>query len=150
MSLGITHQIFYNHPVEAVWEYLTNAELLSQWLMPNNFELIAGHEFQFKTKPMPQFESDGIFHCKVLEIMPFKKLSYSWKTGTGNGESSLDSLVVWTLVEKDNGTELNLSHTGFKEIENLGIYTGMNGGWLSNMKKVIGFLNTTTHGTTNT
>ena len=147
MHTTIRHQYFFAHPAEDVWEYLTNAELMAQWLMPNDFEPIFGYDFCFKTRPLPQFNVDGIFHCKVLEIVPPKKLVYSWKAGPGDGIITLDSIVVWTLIEKDNGTELQLEHTGFKEIENFALYTGMNDGWAKNMQKINTLLNTAKHGT---
>lgn len=149
MSTSIQQQIFYPHPAAEVWEYLTQPALLSQWLMPNNFQLAVGHEFQFTAKPMPQFNSDGIFHCRVTEIVPFKKLSYSWKTGPGNGDISLDTLVVWTLVEEANGTSLHLEHTGFHETKNLGIYEGMTNGWAKKLQQIADSLNTATHGANN-
>jgi uncharacterized protein YndB with AHSA1/START domain len=104
--------------------------------MTNNFQPVVGHDFQFTTKPLPALDLDGIFHCKVLEIVPNKKLSYSWKGGPGNGQISFDTIVEWTLIEKDNGTELHLEHSGFKEGVNYPIYAGMNEGWLSKMQKI--------------
>jgi uncharacterized protein YndB with AHSA1/START domain len=118
-----------------VWEYLTKAELIEQWLMKNNFELILGHDFQFTTRPMPSLDFDGLIYCKVLEIEPLKKLTYSWKCGPGNGKITLDSIVEWTLQAKENGTELLLENTGFKEA-NFMMFTAMNEGWLKNMKKI--------------
>jgi uncharacterized protein YndB with AHSA1/START domain len=147
MNTSIRQQFFYAHPPEAVWDYLTKAELISQWLMKNDFQPILGHEFQFRTNPLPKFDFDGIAYCKVLEIVPFKKLSYSWKGGPGNGQMSLDSVVVWTLVEKNNGTELQLEHSGFKDIENFAIYTAMTDGWMRNIQKIAELLNTAKHGT---
>jgi len=149
MTKSIHQQIFYAHPPAVVWDYLTKADLMALWLMPNDFEPIIGYDFQFKTKPLPQFNSDGIFYCKVLEIVPHKKLSYSWKASPGDGTISLDSVVVWTLVEKDNGTELLLEHSGFKEIENLNIYNAMTDGWFKNLQKITNILNTATYGTAN-
>ncbi len=149
MQKSIHHKFFFPHKPKVVWEYLTQAELITQWLMPNDFQLILGYDFQFKTKLLPQFDSDGIFYCKVLEIEPLKKLSYSWKAGPGNGKISLDSVVIWTLVEKDNGTELQLVQNGFKEIENFSIYTAMNDGWLNNVNKIFTLINTSINGTTN-
>jgi uncharacterized protein YndB with AHSA1/START domain len=136
MSTSIRHQFFYAHPIEGVWEYLTKAELISEWLMVNDFKLVIGHDFQFRTKPLPALDLDGIFYCKVLEIVPFKKLSYSWKGGPGNGEITLDTIVVWTLAEKDNGTELQLEHHGFNEIENHSIYAATTEGWVKNLQKI--------------
>lgn len=144
MNKSIQQQIFYAHPPKAVWAYLTQPELMSQWLMPNDFRPILGFDFQFTTKPIPSLDLDGIFYCKVLEIVPYKKLSYSWKGGPGDGKISLDSVVVWTLVEKNNGTELQLLHSGFKEIENFSIFIGMTDGWLKNMEKIAKLLNNVT------
>ena len=144
MERSIKHTIFYSHSPETVWEYLTKAELMSQWLMPNDFEPILGYDFQFKIKPMPQFDFDGIVYCKVLEIAPFKKLSYTWKAGPGDGKINLDSIVTWTLIAKDNGTELLLDHSGM--MENADIYSAMNIGWQQNMNKIAERINAAEYG----
>ena len=113
MSKSIQHTLFYPQKPELVWEYLTTPALLAQWLMPTDFEPILGHEFTFRTGPLPKFDFDGIVYCRVLEILAPKKLVYSWKGGPGDGQITMDSIVTWTLVEKDQGTELNLEHSGF-------------------------------------
>ena len=136
MALDIKQQFFYNHPPAPVWEFLTRPELLAQWLMPTDFQPVVGHKFRFTTKPLPQLASDGVCHCEVTELVPFKKLSYTWKTGPGDGSISLDTLVVWTLTETADGTELNLLHSGFKEKTNLDIYNGMTNGWKGNLEKI--------------
>ena len=150
MTTSINHQFFFPHPPETVWEYLTNADLMELWLMKNDFQPVIGHEFQFNTKPIPSLNMDGIFHCRVLEIDPLKKLTYSWKGGAGDGKITLDTIVVWRLQPKDKGTELFLEHSGFSEKENFDIYKGMTDGWLKNVQKITDRLNATTHGTTNT
>ena len=149
MATSIKHQLFFQHPPSAVWEYLTNAALMELWLMKSNFQPVLGHEFQFRISPMPKFEFDGIVYCKVLEIEPFKKLSYSWKLGPGDGSTNLDSVVRWELQPKDNGTQLLLDHGGFTVLKNTGIFDAFNVGWLQNMKKIAARLNDTNHGTTN-
>jgi uncharacterized protein YndB with AHSA1/START domain len=123
---------------------------MEQWLMKSDFKPIIGYDFQFWTRPIPNLDFDGNVYCKVLEIVPFKKLSYSWKGGPGDGRITLDSVVVWKLQPKDKGTELFLEHSGFAEIENLTMYTAMHDGWLKNMHKIAERLNTAKHGTTNT
>ena len=140
MERTIQHKLFFTHPPEVVWEYLTKAELISQWLMENDFLPIVGHDFRFRTRPLPNFDFDGILYCKVLEIVPYKKLSYSWKGGPGGGKITMDSVVLWTLDPKEGGTELWLRHSGFKELVNLGIYSAMDTGWLKNMQKIAEFL----------
>ncbi|MEP7277437.1 MAG: hypothetical protein ABI813_02235 [Bacteroidota bacterium] len=59
------------------WEYLTNPSLMEQWLMKNDFQPIISCHFQFRTNRIPALDFDGIFYCRVVEIVPFKKLSYS-------------------------------------------------------------------------
>ena len=149
MAASIKNQLFFPHPPGAVWEYLTNAELMELWLMKSDFQPIVGHEFQFKVKPVPSLDFDGIVYCRVLEIVPFKKLSYSWKLGPGDGTINLNSVVRWELRPKDKGTELLLDHGSFAVMENIGIFNAMNVGWLENMHKIFDRLNTANHGTTN-
>lgn len=149
MNTHIRHQFFYAHPVETVWEYLTKPELISQWLMENDFQPLAGHEFKFKTKPYPAVDFDGTIYCKVLEIVPFRNLSYTWRLGPNPNTISLDSIVEWTLNEKDNGTEVLLEHSGFKE-HNFALYTGMTDGWSKNMQKIAERLTKATHDKVNT
>jgi uncharacterized protein YndB with AHSA1/START domain len=150
MTKSIKHQFFFPHPPEAVWEYLTKPELMELWLMKNNFQPIVGLDFQFRTNPIPSLDFDGIFHCKVLEIVPFRKLSYSWQSGPGEGKITLDSIVVWKLQPTDKGTELFLEHSGFAKKENLNFYNGLTDGWLKNIHKIADRLNAAPHDTTNT
>lgn len=150
MTKTIEHNLFFPHQPEVVWEYLTKPELMKQWLMPNDFMPILGYDFTFQTKPIPALDFDGIFYCKVVEIIPFTKLSYSWKGGPGGGEITLDSLVEWTLLPKEDGTELSLKHSGFKEIENFKIYAGMNDGWFQNIHKILKLIDEAKEVTTNT
>ncbi|MES2513226.1 MAG: SRPBCC domain-containing protein [Bacteroidota bacterium] len=140
MQKDIKHTWLLNSPPEKVWEHLTDAELLSEWLMKNDFKPIIGHKFQFYAKPVVNMGFDGNVYCQVLEIIPLKKLSYSWKGGPGKGKITLDSVVTWTLIEKDNATELTIEHTGFKGLKNFVGYFFMNSGWKSIIKKRLGDL----------
>lgn len=140
MKNEIKNEWVYEQSPNEIWEYLTQAELIALWLMPNNFKPISGSEFQFNTKPIPSLDLDGIFYCKVLELVPFQKLTYSWKGGAGDGIFSLDTIVEWTLEKQANGTKLLLRHSGFKET-NFSIFTGMTQGWQSNILKMMNHLN---------
>ncbi|SHE59180.1 SRPBCC family protein [Pedobacter caeni] len=147
MAKLIKHQFFFPHPQERVWEYLTNPELMEQWLMKNDFKPIIGHDFQFRTNPIPSLDFDGIFYCKVLAIVPFTELSYSWKSGPGEGEITLDSVVVWKLQATDKGTEVILEHRGFAKKENLNFFNGLTAGWLEKLDKIKTLLDAPEHGT---
>lgn len=129
MQRDIKHVWFFPHSPEAVWDYLTKPELLAQWLMENDFQPIVGHQFQFRTKPKIKFGFDGTVYCEVLEIVPYRRLTYSWRGGSGKNKILLDSVVVWTLTEKDNGTELMLEHKGFRGMKNYIAYLIMKKGW---------------------
>jgi uncharacterized protein YndB with AHSA1/START domain len=148
MTKTIKHQFFFAHPPATVWEYLTTAELMGQWLIPNDFQPIVGLDFQFTTKPIPSLNFDGIFYCKVLELIPFKKLTYSWKSGPGHGEITLESIVRWKLEAKDNGTELFLEHSGFERPGNENFYNGLLQGWAEKFPKIVELLKAAQHGNT--
>jgi uncharacterized protein YndB with AHSA1/START domain len=136
MQTEIKYTWFYPSAPEVVWEHLTKSELIAEWLMKNDFQPILGYKFQFYSNPAPQIDFDGNVYCTVLEIIPNKKLSYSWQCGPGDGKITLDTIVTWTLIAKDNGTELFLHQTGFKEKVNLAIYSAMHDGWLKCIKKI--------------
>ena len=148
MQKEIKNEWIYEQSPSDVWKYLTQPELIALWLMPNDFKPMLGYEFQFKTKPIPSLDLDGIFHCKVLEMMPFQKLIYSWKGGPGNGVFTLDTVVEWALEKHGKGTKLVLKQSGFKEV-NHSIFMGMTDGWNSNIQKMIKYLNTVSHDSTN-
>ena len=141
MQNTINHKIFFTQSPNEVWEYLTRPELMELWLMKNDFHPTVGHQFQFRTNPIPKFDFDGNIYCTVMEVTPFTKLSYSWKGGPGDGRITFDSVVEWTLHPKDNGTELEIVHSGFKVLENLLIFNAMNDGWLKNMNKIVELIN---------
>ena len=135
----IHHAFYFPHPPAIVWDYLTEPELVAQWLMPNDFLPVVGHQFCFRAGPVPQLEFDGIVYCTVLEIVPFKKLVYSWKCGPGDGIIKVDSIVTWQLNAKEGGTQLLLDHTGLKEAD-FAMYNAMNEGWLKNVQKITGLI----------
>lgn len=141
MQKKIQHSLFFQHPPQMVWDYLTKQELIEQWLMKNDFQPVVGHDFQFKAGPLPNYNFDGNIYCKVLEVIPYKKLSYSWKGGPGDGSVTMDSVVTWTLHQKENGTELQLEHSGFEQIESPSIFALMDEGWRKNMNKITGLIN---------
>lgn len=136
MKKAIIHSFEFPHPPEVVWEYLTDPELLALWLMPSDFKPEVGHKFCFKTNPKIKLGFDGTVYCEVLEVEPYKKLSYSWKGGLSKDNPSLNSNVTWTLTPTQGGTVLHLEHKGFKGIKNYLPYFIMNKGWLKIGKRL--------------
>jgi uncharacterized protein YndB with AHSA1/START domain len=118
---------------DKVWKALTTAELIGSWLMPNDFEPVVGKRFTFKTKPVGDW--NGVVQCEVLEIVPLRRLVYSWKGGADSNDSNpnygskLDSVVTWTLEPAGKGTKLRLVHAGFRSPQNDFAYDAMSPGW---------------------
>jgi uncharacterized protein YndB with AHSA1/START domain len=137
---SIKHQYFFAHSPEKVWHYLTNSDLMEIWLMKNNFQPIVGIDFQFRTGPIPSLDFDGIIYCTVLEVQPFTRLSYSWKSGPGEEKISLDSVVVWKLEATEKGTLVFLEHSGFED-KNIDIFNGLNNGWPGKFEKIANLIN---------
>jgi len=111
------------HPPEKVWRALTDPVLLAEWLLPViGLELEPGAAFTFKTQPHPGW--DGTVHCRMLEIDPPRRLSYTWVVG----DMVLDTVVTFTLTPTASGTRLSLVQSGFRpdQKQNLG---GARYGW---------------------
>ena len=133
MAKAILRNWFFKHSPSEVWEYLTNPDLIEQWLSRTDFKPIAGHKFHFADK------SGKIIYCQVLEVKPFTRLSYSWQYHSAKQGKRLDSKVVWTLIAKDEGTELQLQHDGFTFLEDV---TAHSNGWSTCLQRMEGLLKT--------
>jgi uncharacterized protein YndB with AHSA1/START domain len=118
------------HDPETVWRALTTSQLISRWLMPNDFVAVVGARCHFRTKPMGDW--DGVVDCEVIEVVPHRKLVYRWQGGSDNNArygSRLDSVVTWTLSPIEGGTRLRLVHAGFRSPENDFAFDAMSPGW---------------------
>jgi uncharacterized protein YndB with AHSA1/START domain len=115
---------------EGIWRVLTRSDLLAKWLMPNDFEARLGHRFNFRTKPMGEW--DGVVQCEVLALDPPKLLRYSWKGGADTNQaygSRLCSEVTWTLTAVVGGTRIRMVHDGFIFPHNRFAFDTMSSGW---------------------
>ena len=138
MQRDIQHHWSFNQPLQIVWDYLTIPELMAQWLMENDFQPVVGRRFRFWSGARKNPSTEGAAFCEVLEIIPFHRLSYSWKGSLDKGATTFDSIVLWTLNQTANGTELQLKHSGFEAIKD---YTVHNEGWTQCGKKLTERLN---------
>ena len=121
----------FPHATATVWKALTSAQLIGRWLMqPTGFEATEGKDFTFQIRPAGAW--DGVIRCKVLEVVPNRRLSYAWKSGdagnTGYG-ALLDTVVTWTLSAVEAGTRVQLVHSGFVTPRNDLAYRNMSEGW---------------------
>src|SRR5690606_27348992 len=84
------------HAPEQVWRALTQAPLIEEWLMANDFQPVVGHTFNFRTAPTAHW--NGAVDGEVLVVEPHTRLSYSW-SGAGEGAADgLRTVVTWTLT----------------------------------------------------
>jgi uncharacterized protein YndB with AHSA1/START domain len=120
------------HAPEKIWRALTEASLMNQWLMSNDFEPVVGHKFSLRATPVPGWS--GIIECEVLVVEPNARLSYSW------GALGLRSVVTWTLTPTAGGTRVRMEHSGFPSEESAS-YKGAKYGWrkfIGNLEDLVG------------
>jgi uncharacterized protein YndB with AHSA1/START domain len=99
----IKKEIIIEAPVSKVWDHITDSQKIAGWLMQNDFEPKVGKEFFL------QCDEHGKMRCVVKEIVPHKKLVYSFQTKAPNA----DTLVTITLAPEGKATKLTLVHTGW-------------------------------------
>ncbi len=99
----------YNAPVEKVWKAISDQEQMKQWYFDiPEFEAVIGCEFEFEGT-----SQDGkcyLHKSKVTEVIPNKKLQYSWRY---EGEPG-NSFVTFELFREGNGTRVRLTHEGLE------------------------------------
>jgi uncharacterized protein YndB with AHSA1/START domain len=120
---SLSFEFELHHSPAKVWRALTEPELLAEWLLPTiGLKLEPGAAFTFKTQPYPGW--DGTVNCRLVEIEPQRKLSYTWVVG----DMFIDTVVTFTLTPTATGTRLSLLQTGFKA-ENKQAFGGQRYGW---------------------
>ena len=99
----------YNAPAATVWKAITHKSDMKQWYFDlKEFRPEVGFEFRFPGGPEdgPQY----LHVCVVTEVIPDKKLTYSWRYDGYEGIS----YVTWELFEEGNKTRLKLTHAGLE------------------------------------
>jgi uncharacterized protein YndB with AHSA1/START domain len=114
------------HPPEKIWRALTQAPLIEEWLMQNDFQPVVGHRFNFRSAPMPQW--NGVTDSEVLIVEPHHRLVYSWNASGDQAPGGLKTVVTWTLTPVEGGTLVRMEQSGFRPQDEAG-YRGMGGGW---------------------
>jgi uncharacterized protein YndB with AHSA1/START domain len=95
-----------------VWQAITDISQMKQWYMVylESFKPEVGFETRFNVRKDGQ---DFLHIWKVTEVVPEKKISYSWKYAGYTG----DSLVTFELVPQGQHTMLKLTHSGLETFD---------------------------------
>lgn len=105
----ITVERTFKAPVSVVWKALTDKNEMKKWYFDlKEFKAEKGFVFQFVGGP-----PDGIQYthvCEVTEVIPEKKLTYSWRYEGYEGIS----YVTFELRAVGNETIVTLTHTGIE------------------------------------
>lgn len=116
----------FDAPVALVWKALTEPDSIRQWSFDmKGFAPKVGAEFEF-TGGDPQ----GIQYthrCKVVEVKPGEKLSYTWRYEGYEG----NSLVSFELFPDGARTRVKLTHDGLETFPKLPAFDRKNfmAGW---------------------
>lgn len=98
-----------DRPVEKVWKAITDREQMKKWYFDlDGFRPEKGFHFKFSGQG---HTGEQYMHlCTITEIIPQKKLQYSWEYEGHPGHS----LVTFELSEMGDKTKLNLTHEGLE------------------------------------
>jgi len=99
----------YNASIANVWKAITSKDDMKQWYFDlAEFKPEVGFEFRFTGG---KDENNQYVHiCKITEVVPQKKLSYSWRYEGYEG----NSIVTFELFEEGVKTKLRLTHGGIE------------------------------------
>jgi uncharacterized protein YndB with AHSA1/START domain len=100
----------FNAPVATVWKAITSKEDMKVWSFEiKEFKPEVGSEFQFFAE---KDDVNYIHLCKITEIIPQKKMAYSWRYEGHEG----DTLVTIGLFAEGKKTRLKLTHEGLETL----------------------------------
>jgi uncharacterized protein YndB with AHSA1/START domain len=115
----------FDAPVARVWKALTDVDQMRVWYFDlKEFKPQIGFEFEF----VVEHEGNTYHHlCKVTEVIPEKKIAYTWRY---KGEVG-DSLVTFDLFGEGDRTRLKLTHSGIETFPKTPAYARKNfeAGW---------------------
>jgi uncharacterized protein YndB with AHSA1/START domain len=98
-----------NAPMDTVWQALTDVKHMKQWYFPQITAFKP--EVGFETRVDVSYNDRTYPHLwKVTEVVPGRKITYSWKYAGDPGESFL----TFELFPEGNKTKVRLTHAGLE------------------------------------
>ena len=111
-----------------IFSAISNESELPKWwvdIPKLDLKLGGNISFRFLKEKSEQLENDYIVEGKITELIPDKKLAYTWNP---IGEPELENSVVsWNLEKLDsNKTKVSVAHSG---LEHCKYYEKLDAGW---------------------
>lgn len=121
----IKKEVLFNHSIDKVWNAISKAEEISTWFIKADFKAEEGYKYTFTSEPNEK--GCTIISGEVKKSDPYT-LIYTWIVADTNVETT----VKWELESTENGTKLNLEHSGVLNYQGdtaVAMFESFNGGW---------------------
>jgi uncharacterized protein YndB with AHSA1/START domain len=140
MQDTIERTIFISTAIGVVWEALTTAEGIRSWFGDQaEIDLRPGGEARFG---WTEYEASS--HAIVVVVDEPTRFSYRWAaTGVERADTGPSTLVEFTLVESDGGTEVTVLESGFASLPSEIIEESLRdntSGWKAEMQDLLEYL----------
>ena len=124
----VKREIVIDAPIAKVWKHITDPEKIAGWVMPNDFQAVAGKAFTLDCNVQ------GAIACVVKEIDPPNKLVYSFTSKA----IKIETLLTITLRVEGSGTRVALVHSGWDALppSEQGISDAFGDGWGGGLEKL--------------
>lgn len=128
-------------PREKVFDAFVTAEHARQWMCPrgmtmpvSEFDVRVGGKFRItmRARDGDQFTAGGTYR----EVARPERLSYTW-AWQGEAMPNVETLITVTFAERDGGTEVVMTHSGFPDA---GMCASHEEGWGSSLNKLCDLL----------
>lgn len=107
MAEPIIVERVFDTSVSKIWSAITDKDEMRAWYFNlTEFQAEPGFKFQFTGGPSE--DTQYVHLCEVTEVIPQKKLTYSWRYEGYEG----NSFVTFELFDQGDCTLLKLTHEG--------------------------------------
>src|SRR5262245_37252807 len=105
-SQSVEREIVIAAKPEVIWELITDPKKIVRWMGKTaSFDLKPGGNYRIEVIP------DNIATGEFLEILPPRRLVYTWGWEKGNSAVAPGSTTItFELIPQDHGTLLRFSH----------------------------------------
>ncbi|WP_294819271.1 SRPBCC domain-containing protein [uncultured Flavobacterium sp.] len=104
---GIRLERVYGHPIEKVWDALTDPGKMTMWFLDVDWELRPGGRITFTFQDSDRTKSYG----RIEAMVKWKLLEFWWYNDDGHP----DELMRWELIRLGNKTKVLLDYSRVRE-----------------------------------